>query len=101
MPSAPPFLPIKCHLCEKMFQNDVTLRTHFLNHLSTSQQLVGKLGQGPLKKWTEQFTQFHFINYNLRDPRGFSGGPQEHRFGGFLGPHLLIHDLKKIIPRSL
>ena len=68
MPSTPPFLPFKCHLCDKMFQNDVALRAHFLNHLSTSQQLVGKLGQGPLKIWTEQFTQFHFTDYNLGGP---------------------------------
>ena len=54
IPSTPPFLPFKCHLCDKMFQNDVALRAHFLNHLSTSQQLVGK---GPF---------FHYIKGILR-----------------------------------
>ena len=68
MPSTPPFLPFKCHLCDEMFQNDVALRAHFVNHLSTSQQLVGKLGQGPIKIRTEQFTRFHFTDYNLGGP---------------------------------
>ena len=72
MPSTPPFLPFKCHLCEKMFQNDLALRAHFLNHLSTSQQLVGKLCQGSLMIWTEHFTQFCFTNYNQGGPGGIS-----------------------------
>ena len=79
--------------------NRVTNHKHFLlclpNLFQQKAQLCGILRQGWLKKWTEHFTQLHFMNLQLA-----GRVPQMHLFGGFFGPRP-YYNLKTFIKKGV